>query len=658
MLQTLGNTDGIQKLEVVRQRNKKRGWINRDLYRSLMYEEDLYEVAYQRVKSFPGNMTPGSDGETLDGFSKDEIKNVIQELRAGIYRPKPVRRTYIPKSNGKLRKLGIPCVRDKIVQEVVRMVLEAIYDSPHGPYFSDQSHGFRRERSCHTALRQIREEWSGVSWIIEGDISQCFDDIDHEILISILKEKITDERFINLIRSFLRAGYMDLKEVRKDSLAGTPQGGIVSPILSNIYLDKLDQYIERLRKELDKGVRRRHNPEYRRLQDRRLRMIKQGKTRTEEFRKLSVEMRQLPSRDPQDPGFVRVKYVRYADDWCIGIAGSRELAEEIKIKVGEFLKSQLNLMLSSEKTTITNARAEEAKFLGYRFYVGSTEEQKQTKTTNRSGIEFKRRSTGMQIILKAPMDELVKKLTQKGFCDAEGKPIHRAPWTLLDEDQIVLLYSSINRGIQNYYRPANNWARVQRLEYILKYSLAKTLAAKRKGGIGDVIENNSISVTIERSGKKPRVVKFYENEDWTIDGEAFSENRKVDIVQMNLRLRTKSKLDWPCCICGDETGIQMHHVRHLRKMSEKKAEGFTRIMAALNRKQIPVCARCHDLIHRGKYDGLALKDLAYDPSLPYLARKEIEVKVVLRDYLEDWEKRGENPEVALRKFLEESTLST
>lgn len=657
-MQALGSTKGIELLEVVRQRNKKRGWINLDVYRPLLYEPDLYEIAYQRIKSFPGNMTPGSDGETLDGFSKDEIYKIIQEMRTETYQPKPVRRAYIPKANGKLRKLGIPCVRDKVVQEVVRMVLEAIYDSPHGPYFSDFSHGFRRSRSTHSALKQIREKWNGVTWIIEGDISQCFDDIDHEILVSILREKIKDERFLNLIRKFLKAGYMDIDEVRKNSLAGTPQGGIVSPILSNVYLDKLDQFVEQLRKELDKGVRRRHNLRYKRLQDRRLAMIKQGKTKTREFKKISVEMRRLPSKDPNDPGFVRVRYVRYADDWCIGVMGSRKLAEEIKEKVGKFLKDQLNLTLSSEKTAITNARTQEAKFLGYRFYIGSTEEQKQVKTTNHSGIEFKRRSTGMEIVLKAPMEELIKKLTQKGFCDAEGKPIHRAPWTLLDEDQIVMLYSSINRGILNYYRPANNWSRVQRVQYILKYSLAKTLAAKRKGGIGDAIENENISVTVERSGKKPRVVEFYQNHDWTVNGNAFSEEKKVDIVLMNFRLRTRSKLDWPCCICGDETDIQMHHVRHLRKLSSPKAEGFTRVMSALNRKQIPVCARCHELIHKGKYDGLSLKDLAYDPSQASIAREGAAAKINIKDYLEEWEAKGEDPEEALRKFLEVSARNS
>jgi group II intron reverse transcriptase/maturase len=621
------STKVIQRLEVVRQLNAKREWVNQKLY-PLLFSKDLYVVAYMRIKSAPGNMTPGTDEETLDGFSIDEINKLIEEMQTEKYQCKPVRRTYIPKANGKLRKLGIPSTRDKVVQEVIRLILEAVYDSPHGAYFKDTSHGFRRERSCHTALREIQRRWSGIVWFLEGDISQCFDDVDHEILINIMREKISDERFLNLIRKILKAGYQDLDEVRKDSLAGTPQGGIVSPILANIYMHKLDEFVEQLQKEMEKGNKRRHNPEYKRLQDRRLYLAKQGKTRTDAYRDLEVRMKQLPSGDPNDPNFVRVKYARYADDWLIGIIGPHELAEEIKQKVKVFLKTKLKLNLSEEKTIITNARTQEAKFLGYQIRVGRTEtEQKQTKTTNASGKIFKKRSTGMEIVLKAPIGELVKKLNVKGFCNENGEPNHRAPWMLLDDDQIILLYSQINRGIQQYYRPADNFNRVQRIQYILKFSLAKTLAGKHKGKITDVISGSEkdIKVTVTRSNGNSKEVKFYLNHDWTGKREAFTESAKVDIVRMNVRLRTSSKLGWPCCICGDEDNVQMHHVRHIRKMTEKQAKGFTRVMMALNRKQIPVCYRCHMQIHAGSYDGMSLKDLAYDPRKKYPSREVTKV---------------------------------
>jgi group II intron reverse transcriptase/maturase len=583
-----------------------------------MYKQDVYILAYERIKSHPGNMTPGTDDETLDGYSLAMIEELTQEMRAEKYRCKPVRTVYIPKSNGKMRKLGIPCTRDKIVQEVVRLILEAIYDSPHGSYFKAESHGFRRSKSCHSALKDIQARWSGVTWFLEGDIKACFDDIDHEILIGILRKKIKDERFLSIIRSFLKAGYQDLDEARKESLAGTPQGGIVSPILANIYLHELDVYVEQMQKELEKGELRRPNPAYRKLQKRRQYLAKTGKIDTREYRELGIQMRELPSLDPQDPNFVRVKYCRYADDWLIGVTGPHQLAEEIKERIGQFLMSRLNLTLSVEKTRITQARTEEAEFLGYRIRLGrSDKEQKQTLSTNASGKNFKRRSTGMQISLKAPMEKLIQRLHQKGFCDKRGRPIHKAAWIKQDEDQIISQYSAVNRGLQQYYRPTDNWAEMNRVQYVLKFSLAKTLAAKRQRPITQVIRGKDISIKVKRAKGREATITFYRNTDWSVRRGAFTDSPEIDIVRMHVRLRTRSKLGWPCVICGETQGIAMHHVRYVRQgLTSKGLKGFLRVMAALNRKQVPVCTSCHSKIHRGEYDGLSLKDLMYDPRKP------------------------------------------
>ena len=614
MKENAGSLQSLERLEVIRKLNgANREWVNDDLYR-LMFKQDLYILAYERIKSHPGNMTPGTDDETLDGFSTAMIEEIIQEMRAEAYRCKPVRTAYIPKANGKMRKLGIPCTRDKIVQEVVRL----IYDSPQGSYFSENSHGFRRSKSCHSALKDIQARWSGVTWFIEGDIKSCFDDIDHEILIGVMRKKIKDERFLGIVRKFLKAGYQDMDEARKDSLAGTPQGGIVSPILANIYLHELDEFVEQVRKELEKGELRKPNPEYRKWQKRRQYLAKIGQIDTEEYRELGIRMRKLPSLDPQDPNFVRVKYCRYADDWLIGLIGPHRLAEEIKERIGQFLKSKLNLTLSTEKTRITQARTEDAEFLGYRIRLGRSDgEQKQTLSTNASGKTFKRRSTGMQIVLKAPMEKLIQRLHQKGFCDKKGRPLHKAPWIQLDEDQIILLYSSINRGLQQYYRPTDNWNDMQRVQYILKFSLAKTIAAKRQRPITQVIQGKGISIRVKRAKGQERLVTFYRNTDWSVNRGAFTNSPEVDLVRMNVRLRTRSKLGWPCVICGDTQEIAMHHVRHVRKgLTDRDSKGFTRVMAILNRKQLPVCASCHNKIHRGEYDGLSLRDLAYDPRKP------------------------------------------
>jgi group II intron reverse transcriptase/maturase len=609
-----GNMKALERLDVIRKLNANSEWINSSLYK-LVRSEDMLIVAYERLKSQPGNMTPGSVPGTLDGISMRTIEILSEQLRVETYQPKPVRTVYIPKANGKKRKLGIPGPRDKIVQEVVRMVLEAVYDSPKGAYFRDSSHGFRRVHSCHTALQEV-QKWSGVTWFIEGDIQACFDDIDHTILIELLKKKIKDDRLIILIQKFLKTEYLDVNRVMKNSLAGTPQGGIISPILSNVYLHELDEYVEYLKRTYEKGKQRKLNPDYRSLQRRRIRLAEEGKAGTRECKELTRAMRTLPSLDTKDPDFVRIKYVRYADDWIVGVTGSYELAKEIKEKIGLFLSSKLNLTLSQEKTQITSARDEEAEFLGYRIRLGRTNKaQKVTKSTNGSGRRFARRSTGMQVVLKAPMEKIVKRLAQKGFCDSQGNPTARKGYIFLDEDQIINLYSSVNRGLLQYYRPADNWSQMNRIQYILKYSLAKTLARKRNVSMTRILKQGRISTRVKRKNQE-RVISFYENADWKTNRDAFSRNEEVDLVQMAARLRTKSKLGYACCICGDSDTIEMHHVRHIRKMSGQRVRGFAKIMAILNRKQLPVCRACHQKIHTGKYDGLKLEDLAYNPAKP------------------------------------------
>src|SRR2546425_10523207 len=233
----------LERLEQLRKLNSDRQWVNHNVYR-LMYKEDLYIVAYERIKSKPGNMTPGSDGETLDSFSLETIQEIIQDMRTEQFRFKPVRTTFIPKANGKMRKLGIPCVRDKVVQEVIHMLLEAIYDSPHGPYFKETSHGFRPNRSCHTALREFRGKWTAVNWLIEGDIRACFDELDLHTLVSLLHKKIHDQRFLNLIWKLLKAGYLDLHGVKRESLIGSPQGSLSSPILPNDFAHESIEFFE------------------------------------------------------------------------------------------------------------------------------------------------------------------------------------------------------------------------------------------------------------------------------------------------------------------------------------------------------------------------------------------------------------------------------
>jgi group II intron reverse transcriptase/maturase len=606
----------LVRLEALRRHNADRGWVNFDLYR-LLYRPELYEVAYERIKSKPGNMTAGSDGETLDGFSFQTITGLIEGMRDESFQFKPARRTYIPKASGKLRPLGIPSPRDKVVQEVLRMILEAIYDSPHGAYFLDCSHGFRPNRSCHTALREFRKKWAGVSWIIEGDIKSCFDEIDHHVLVELLRKKIADGRFLNLIWKALRAGYLWMKE-RRDSFVGTPQGSIISPILANVYLHELDCFVERLRQKYERGKERRLNPEYLTVKHQREYWLKASNDpRHPRVRELTRQMRSLPSRDPEDPNYVRVRYLRYADDWIIGVAGPKTLAEQIRDEVKQFLKEQLKLDLSLEKTRITHARSEEANFLGVRLRVGhdQTSEPKIVHQRLPGTRTFRRRSTGWSPILKAPTLKLVERLHQKGFCDADGWPTSQKRWLQLDADQIIRLYNSILRGLLNYYRFVDNFGSLSRIQYVMRYSLAKTLARKFQLSMRQVLQKHGRNLRFqwERSDKKTIVVQFEENTDWCVNKDAFAAfPPDLDLLGWQTSLRTKSKLGYPCLICGASENVEMHHVRHIRKMGAKKPKGFLRVMRALNRKQIPVCEPCHQKIHNGEYDGIRLQDLAYE----------------------------------------------
>ncbi len=609
----------LERLEHLRKLNSNRQWVNHELYR-LLYQEELYIVAYERMKSKPGNMTFGTDDETLDGFSIDAIREIILEMRTEQFRFRPVRQQFIPKPNGKKRKLGIPCVRDKVVQEVIRMILEAIYDSPHGPYFSKASHGFRPHRSCHTALQEFRGKWIGMNWLLEGDIRACFDELDHRILITILQKKIQDQRFLNLIWKILNAGYMDLHGVKKESLIGSPQGGIVSPILANVYLHELDELVEGLRAKLEKGKKKRLNPTYRKLSLRKGRLLKRGETKSKAFKEIVKQMRAIPAMRVDDPDFSRVRYLRYADDWVVGICGSHALAEDLKQQIKTFLGEKLKLTLSEEKTCITNARTEEAFFLGTILKIGYGGEAKVTQQTNCLGISFKRRSTGWQTVMNAPLHKLIKRLSERGFCTKEGKPTSKAGWSHLDADQIIHLYSSINRGVQNYYRFADNWKQLNHVQHILRTSLAKTLGRKYQISAVKVYKRFGKEITLTlpgKEGKEDRKVSFYFNRDWTKNRNAFQTgtHSTIDLVQTWRRMRTRSKLGKPCCTCGETAGqIVMHHVRHVRKLSHKReAVGFNRILRMINRKQIPVCTTCHGKIHRGEYDHLKLSELAYIP---------------------------------------------
>jgi len=322
----------------------------------------VLRLAYETIKSKSGNMVKGSDKETLDGISLDWFSKTSLQLRSEKFSFRPNRRMYIPKANGKKRPLGIASPRDKIIQQAMNMVMETVLE----PTFHETSHGFRPFRGCHSALQQVHKWW-GVPWIVEGDIKAFFDTIDHHILANLLHKSFAEKRLFNLYWKFVKAGYIEYNSKKKVFVAadtGVPQGGILSPLLSNVILHELDKFVEKRRLEFEKsniGVNhQKTNPRYVALSDL-IDKCRANKARKEMVTAMKLR-RNLKSRIP-NPQYSRIEYVRYADDWLLGVWGPRSLAVSLKTEIASFLQS-LKLTLSEEKTLITNLRRKKVKFLG------------------------------------------------------------------------------------------------------------------------------------------------------------------------------------------------------------------------------------------------------------------------------------------------------
>lgn len=393
-------------------------------------------------------------------------------------------------------------------------------------------------------------------------------------------------------------------------------GGVASPILANVYLHELDEKMQEIQKRYERGGKQKHsNPLYSKLSSQKARLVKKGATRTKKFRELVQQIRSIPSVVVNDPTFIRIKYIRYADDWLIGISGPQNLAEQVKEELTTFLHQRLKLTLSTEKTKITPARKEQARFLGTHLTIGRGGVQRVVTTKNHSKRPIRRRSTGAEMVMTAPLADLIKRLHTKGFCTVKGTPATKTGWIHLEVDQIILLYNGINRGIQNYYRFTDNFSYLSRIQYILQFSLAHTLAAKFKCSLRQIFKRFGKIPTIQnKNGKKERCTTFYYNSDWKKQRNGFQTGHaNVDLLQWSIKLRSRSKLGMPCCICNNTNHVEMHHVRHIRKIGEKKPVGIDAILRTLNRKQLPICIGCHEKAHRGEYDALRLSDLAYNP---------------------------------------------
>lgn len=576
------------------------------LYR-ILFNEELFYVAYQKIASNGGSTTKGSDGRSIDEMSLARIETLIASLKDESYQPHPSRRVHIPKKNGKTRPLGIPAFEDKLVQEVVRMILEAIYEG----HFETTSHGFRPKRSCHTALLHIQKTFSGAKWFIEGDIKGFFDNIDHDVLVGILRERISDDRFIRLIRKFLKAGYVE-DWTFHNTYSGMPQGGIVSPILANIYLDKLDKYVKEYIRHFDMGTKRRPGKESNDLANERkrtVRKLKKIKDGTEKaalvarLKAIEQERAAFPSGDEMDGSYRRLKYIRYADDFILGVIGSKEDALRIKEDIKSFLSESLALELSEEKTLITHT-GKSAKFLGYEITVTRNNHQ-------RRDVQGRlRRTYGKRVRLNVSMATLRDKLLEYGAMEIKlrngkeiWKPKCRSGLIFNDDLEILDRYNRETVGFCNYYLIANNYVVLHNFRYIMEYSMYKTFAGKYRSTVRKINKkyrlNKLFTVKYEQKG----VIKsrtFYKTSfkrrttafNGSCDIEPYS---IADVSRTNLTDRLKAE---KCELCGATGKLIMHHVRNLKDLKEK--ESWKRLMSARKRKTIALCPSCHRLRHLGK----------------------------------------------------------
>lgn len=569
-----------------------------------MLRPELYYLAYKNLYANQGAATRGVNTDTADGFSEAKVERIIKALSDGSYIPPPVRRTYIPKRNGRLRPLGIPTFTDKLVQEVLRMILEAVYE----PVFLPTSHGFRPGRSCHTALDDIRHGFNGIKWFIEGDIKGFFDNIDHQVLPVLIGKKIKDARLIQLVQKMLKAGYMENWKCH-DTVSGTPQGGIISPLLANIYLHELDKFVQQLQSEFDRARQQELTPEYIAMQNKlacnKRRLSKANNRKVveqllQEKRMLRAQMLRLPAKSQTDK---RLKYVRYADDFIIGIKGSKEECEKIKQKIKEFLAMELKLELSEEKTLITHS-ANYARFLGYDICV------RRNNQIKRDSRGFSKRTLSNIVELNVPLkDKIERYLFDNDIVEqvnGELRSKKRNGLIRFTDLEILTIYNAELRGICNYYCMASNFNALHYFAYLMEYSCLKTLAGKHKSKISKIKRkyrdgqcNWSIPYETRKGVRRMSFAKYQESKKMKaaqdkLPNAAVKAMHSVNSFDSRLKAHT-------CELCGktDSRLYEVHHVKRLKDLNGKSI--WERAMIARKRKTIVLCYECHHAIHDGKF---------------------------------------------------------
>lgn len=606
---------------------------------ALINQRDLWTAAYQKLATSPGSLTRGGDKTTIDGYSMKILDALRSTVFNGAYKFGVTRRVYIPKPQGGHRPLGVPAFRDRVVQEVIRCILEIVFE----PRFHASSHGFRPGRSQHTCMRQIRRDFRGVKWFIEGDISKCFDSISHATIRKELEKHVQDKRLVSLVTKGLKTKVLMPDQKLQNLACGTPQGGICSPLLSNIVLNKLDQFMVRLKNRIDRGAKRKQNPEYIKAREQLARAKRAGDR--QKVLRLRKYTRTVQYGDPNDPNWLRLQYVRYADDFLIGIIGPRALAQRVRHLVQRFLKQKLRLELNQEKTLITRAKGNKVPFLGFLIQSGP-----------RISMVFRRRYKGKWRTIKTVRsgdlrllvntEKVIKTLANKKFCARDGSPRPCFSYFQDPQSHTIAKVRSIIQGLNNYYQIANNKrAFMSRVVYIIRDSIVRMFAAKfklrtrrqvyvkggkdlsqpikaKEGKMAQGATDAQAKLWAEQAGGQlkgpmPKIpyIKYATipkptlaplPKDWSPDirprqpHAPYGTHIHLNILQ-NLNVRSskgRTALQAVCSMCGSSSNVEMHHVRALKHLKGKTM--VERMMIAARRKSIPLCWQCHKKHHGWK----------------------------------------------------------
>jgi len=603
---------GLKRLDVIRKLSRKNSeWKHRELFR-LLHKEDIWIAAYEKIKGNRGAITSGVTKETLDGFGLERLRKVQSDVLEERYQFKPVRLTWIPKANGSERPLGIPTPNDKLVQEVIRMILAAIYE----PNFDDRSFGFRSGIGVHDALEYIDKQFRWVDWVIKGDIQAAYPTIEHKKLCEILSHRIEDVRFMNLIRKSLKCGVFENPHTLYSKL-GVPQGSIVSPILANIYFNELDQWITQKAKEVYQEKSTKWHPEYKRLQYQIQKIGKQVEKTERNSKERDELVKQIKSLIQQrnqtnsllDQG-IDIRWARYADDWIIGIKGPSKLAEQMKEEVGDFLRSHLKQELDPVKTKIINLRSGKVFFLGYDIFLPRNMKRVKYKGKGKQTV---RRSTPT-LRFQLPVEKVIQRLHERGYLayvKNKIRPISKGSYTPLEDVVIVNHFKSVWLGLFNFYSGCTNRSHLQYIHYLLHMSCAMTLAHRHRSASSKIFKKHGKRLEImDQTGVPAKVrASFPYHTSWKVSDRKWQTAKTFkDPFTIYANRVSRTRLNKACSICKTTTNIEMHHVKHVRKQGHRY-KGFHAEMALLNRKQIPLCKQCHIAVHMGLYDGIKLSIL-------------------------------------------------